>query len=262
MKKLLFLPLLILLGCTSLKTISSLAESDVQAAEASETQTVYPNYDSDSKILYQVSNDAGDLHLRLSTSYRLSMVKIAKTGLRIYFDPEGKKAKEIFVQYPLQREKKPLPEEKEANKGPQRFDLNELILDVPGDVEFHKGEKQETFNVLLSESDIKVSIKAKNEIHFDYHLTIPLKKIFGESEPPAAFTVGVVSGKIDVPPMKNNSASGSNNSITGGGLPGSNSSMAGSGMGGTAGMGAGPSGPPRTALAEPINFWFKVALKK
>jgi hypothetical protein len=48
-----------------------------------------------------VSNDQDNLHIKFKTADQSSIMKILKQGTHLYFDTQGKKKKNVYLDYPM-----------------------------------------------------------------------------------------------------------------------------------------------------------------
>lgn len=256
MKNIFFIALIILGSCASLNTVSSVEHT---ANEASS----FRYNDSNSNVLYSVANDNENLYVSLNTSETTSIAKILRTGLSIYFDVNGKKAKDLFVQYPLAQKQKLSKEEMSnpgsSNNSSPNTQLTKLLAQMSYQAIYHKLSETESFSVLDKNSEIKIVIESVTSSEITYHLTIPFNKIAisGKSDL-SKLSVGIVSGRFDPPDSSAGAGSGSGQ---GGGQ---GSGMSGGGQGGGQGRGMSGGGQSQgnmSAMTTPIKFWFKVELQ-
>jgi hypothetical protein len=254
-----------LFSCSSSKTVTqSLSANKV-------SEDTYNYYDNDSKISYQIFNDAENLYVNLSTADKMAIIKILKSGLSIYFDENGKKNKTVSVEYPLHNSKIDFSTLRPKSNGATRpeMDINKLLASVPNNAVYRNYEDIERFNLDLNNTDISINLKSENSElgnQLVYQLKIPFHNISNLSISEIEnFSIGIVSGKIEAPKrpsgISGGRPSGSGRpSGVGGGRP--------SGGGKPAGVGGGrPSGGGRPAnvsseITKQISIWFNVELLK
>lgn len=262
-KTITLLSFILIASCTTSKLmVNSLTINE-------KTMDTYNYYDEDSKISYQLFNDDDNLYLNLKTFDRMSIVKILKSGLIIYFDEIGKKNKTVAIEYPLHNKNfnfEQLRPQKGSN-GISTFDVNQLIRSVPNDAVFINNEDVERFNLELNSTNISVKLEAI-EINLEkgltYKLKIPIREI--TKKPIVAlenFSIGIESGKIKAPLVQ------SDGRPSGGGRPAGGGGGRPSGGGRPAGVGGGrPSGGGRPTnipsdvsnIAKPISIWFNLGV--
>jgi len=272
-RKLLFLAALTCAGCGSLSSLSSYPEASTTSASLE-----YPYYDSPSKLLYRISNTDEELHVRLRTAEKTTIMKMVRAGLTVYLDVNGKKGKQVSVRYPIKQNTQLTPGEMNPGMGgnagvPQ--DLNSMLARVPSTALYQNGETTQRYDVLLANSPIKASMRVINEFDVEYHLTIPLKLISPDGMAALEnLSIGIVSGSFDRPSpgsMGANSRSAGNMPSNGGGMPAGANMPGGGGMpGGGAMPGGMPNGGGRMPngslgavgdkLMVPVDFWFQIAL--
>lgn len=256
MNKLLFLSLVVLSSCASLPTVSSFAEKKTDT-------DIYTHYDEASKIHYQISNDTDYLHIKLNTADFVTINKILKMGLTVYFDINGKKNDDISLEYPIANKERLSNRNKSTfNSGQNRsFELDKMLSQKTKEVVFNHYENRETFLTDFNNSEIKVTISSKSNNEIVYDLRIPFTKIAaGGLAALSDLSIGIVSGKFSPPssggarPTGMNSGGGKRGG--GGGMSGGGGKRGGGGMSGgnrSAGMG-------KSVMATPVKIWFKVDL--
>ncbi|MCK5208603.1 MAG: hypothetical protein KAQ79_11295 [Cyclobacteriaceae bacterium] len=253
--------LVLFVGCSSLQTIESVPEPNIELGDRS-------HLDDKSKILYEVSNDEKNLHVMFRTTERASIIKILQTGFTVYFNTKGKKKKDISIQYPLPQDMETfrqsmMSEMKQGGQQPQ-LDINKLLGMISHMSIYSYFGEEENINLYSNSSDIKVSVKSIQQDELTYDLIIPFTRIFkDETIDVSKLTVGFVSGKMEIPSTGGGMSGGGG--MRGGGMSGGG--MSGGGMGGGGGMrgggksGGGMSGGSNmSGLTSPIEFWKNVVL--
>lgn len=259
MKKLLILPfsILLLLSCARLPVYQAkqtLPEKDT---------SVLRYYDAESRVLFDVYQNDDNIYLKLQTSYYYSQVKILKLGLTLWFDQKAKKNEDIGIIFPQEN----LSSQQAMHfKGANTSISNQLIM-----TQLHnqyllspktmvllgmdgKDSKKEMYANLES-SDIKVNIEFDSLNRLFYTAMIPKSRIFTNPKySDNQFSIGVVSGykEIDFSKMNQGRPSGGGGQGRGGGMGGGHKGGQGRPQAGNM--------QQRTALTEPIKFWFSVNL--
>lgn len=270
MNRLSFLTFILLCGCVSLNKVESTRETNSNSNE-------YTYSDTDSKIRYNVTNDKKDLHIKLNTSEFITIMKIMRTGLIINFDLNGKKSEKTYFQYPLPQTNRFAGRDmiKQENGMGTRFDLNKLFAQISDEAIFNRNGEVEQLNVLATNSEVKVYMKAINNEEMTYDLYIPLNKISKDGIASLSkLSIGITTGKVD---NASSSGNGRGEGMSGGGRGGRggmSGGMGGGGRGGRGGMGGGggrsggmgdgerSGGSDRSSMTKPIEFWFKLDLVK
>ncbi|NWJ51413.1 MAG: hypothetical protein HXX14_11175 [Bacteroidetes bacterium] len=268
MNRLFFLTFILLCSCASLNKVESTRETNSNSNE-------YTYSDTDSKIRYNVTNDKKDLHIKLNTSEFTTIMKIMRTGLIINFDLNGKKSEKTYFQYPLPQTNRFAGRDmaKQGNGMGTRFDLNKLFAQISDEAVFNRNGEVEQLNVLATNSDVKVYMKATNNEEMTYDLYIPLNKISKDGIASLSkLSVGITTGKVDNESAEGGRGEGMSAGGRGGrgGMPGG---MGGGGRGGRGGMsGGGRSGGMeggersgsfnKSSMTKPIEIWFKLNLVK
>lgn len=260
MMKIAGLALLLITGCSTTHVITSIPEKEIEKNE-------FRYYDTDSNVMYQVSNDEKNLHLKFKTANPSSAMKILKQGLHVYFDANGKKKRKIFLQYPIPgnerasglSNQRPVPDQRNST------DLSQFIKNIPKEAVFSNNGEVEYIHWAIEESEIRpfISLSANREIVYD--LIIPFNRIMENmADPLSNLSIGIVSGSKETSSM----GSGSNGGMRsgGGGSKGSGGGMrGGGGMGGGKGGGGAKSrgmqgSQPGGNMSIPIKIWFQVDL--
>ncbi len=230
----------------------------------------YRFYDNESKIRYDVYNDTDNIYVRIATSDYLAQAKILKLGFNIWVDQKGKKNKDVGIIFPQKQDIKKDFDKKNKNSLGQgevsnqerqnkqlenlheQYENSEKLMSIInlGDV-----TGIEDINLEFEQYDVTASIDFDEYGELQYEAIIPIKYIFTDKKyDDGVYSVGIVSGKID---MANSMRSQQGSSGKGGGKGG--------GKGKGKGMGGGKSGGVRnqmSGLSTPIDIWFSVDIKK
>jgi hypothetical protein len=83
-------------------------------------------YDSESKIRYNIENDAENIYFSFDVMDQLTIQKILTTGIRLFIDGSGKKKERNELQFPIYSDKVPIEELNDPGDG------YELTLDAFG----------------------------------------------------------------------------------------------------------------------------------
>ncbi len=160
----------VLTACTSsLNVVQSLDEN-----ESIEKKFNY--YDWGSTTGYWVANDSNTLHLRLEFSTKSNIAKVLHTGLTIYFDENGKKKKNVYINYPLRNTPQDFQKGKPKEMGEKgKPDQNLIISQIPSKAFFVANEVPESFDA-INDSLIKINLSMTEVGNLIYDLVIPLKK--------------------------------------------------------------------------------------
>ena len=226
---------------------------------------------------YNVTNDDQNIYVAVSSLDDITQLRILRSGMTIYFDPKGKKNKDISLHFPIPKAPDPNSsrsrgdgstayyQNQNGNQNPaQNRDTRkeELLLqsdfyNTAGFTSIENGQ----FSVGDPKTPIHVGIKLNNQDSLlVYEVVIPLKNILGPDWAAKAakknFSVGVVMDAV--------AGSGSG----GGGRPGGGfGGMRGMGMRGMGGGGMGGGGGRRNgggqqAQKEDANWYeFRLATK-
>ena len=247
--------LLILTGCSTLQVTTSIAEEE-------QRDDIISQYQFEDNILYQVSNDQENLHIKFKTSDRSSIMKILGQGTYLYFDIKGKKKRDVSLEYPMASEngtdRRPGMNQNPGER--TRLDLTEILARIPKEAELINHKESELIQFNMLESDIKPSLTVSGESEITYDLIIPFHRISKNGlSSITTLSVGIVTKG-----MNPSSMGGQSGRM--GGMPqgGGKKGGKGGGMsGGRSGSMDGRQGGPRDGeMASPINIWFLVDLHR
>jgi len=250
MKKILFFAFIVLFlsSCATLPSVSSTALSKTKTDE-------YTYYDASSKVHYEISNDADYLHIKLNTADFASINKIVKTGLTIYFDVEGKKDDAISLEYPLANKQKLSSRDKPSLGSTQNrgFELDKMLSQKSKEAVFTHYETREPFLIDFNNSGIEVALSTTKNKEIVYEVRIPFEKIKDEGLASLEnLSIGIVSGKMNMP----NTGGAKPSGISNGGRQGGGGKRG----GGMHSGGNRPAGMDMSSMMTPIKIWVKVNL--
>jgi hypothetical protein len=256
MKKALpFIIVLILSSCASLPSLSSTYLMD-------DEPSLKYRYDIENNLAYKVSHDDDYLYLDLKTDDKASIIKILRQGLFIYMDPNGKKSKEIYFNYPLTQKHEPGSMRKPMggqSNSRDDVDVNNLLDRLSIEAIYSKYGLAEKMPVYIVDSGFKVEIIAVNKSVMEYKLRIPFRELkAGGLKNISELSIGIMTGKIDMPSSGDRSGGGESG-MQGGGRSGGGMQGANSGGGRPDGNMQG-AGEHRESMSQQLALWFLVDL--
>jgi hypothetical protein len=245
--KMLYIPIcLLLLSCGTSKKVQSLSYSP-------EKEVLLGYNDPETDIQYAVSNDQENVHIYLRISDQMEIMKIMRGGLKFYFDIEGNKSRDVYLQYP----QPPNQRHNGMNEPPNREEgqdpgyRNEMHRRMFGDALFVQGNEQIEIDVLQDSADVQVVMEMLGRSEMNFVLTLPFNYLDDDGlDNINKMSVGIVSGKMQRP-------SGMSSGRSRGSGPGGRRPGAGQPPGGGT-----PSGGNMSAMNTRIDFWFTVDLFK
>jgi hypothetical protein len=217
---------------------------------------------------YNVTNDDQNIYVAVSSFDDITQLRILRSGMTIYFDPKGKKNKDISLHFPIQKAPDPNGNrsrgdgsttyyQNQNNTQSRDTRKEELLLqsDYYNTTGF-TGIENGQFSAGDQKGPIHIGIKLNNQDSLlVYEVVIPVKNILGADWAAKAskknFSVGVVLDAVA-------GASGGG----GGGRPGGSGGMRGMGMRGMGGGGMGGGrryGGGQQAQKEDAN-WYEFRL--
>lgn len=239
---LLFLALAVFSQCATIHQVESLPYAPTQNQD-------YRYFDADSRIRYKVANDAKNLYITLNTNQPETIIKIMRTGLWVYFDVNGKKGKNTFVQYPVVATPTAdvVQEDEIMFTDYENFRLKQEIENLNFEARYVHNKHEEFISALTG--DIKMLLSSPNPNELTYFIQMPLTKIFTASTPNFSnLVVGIVTGGIEkkIARKTNFNSDPAMNQM--GSAPGS--------------MGLESMAQPANQLHQPIEIWFTPTPKK
>ncbi len=261
----------ILIGFCLVSLISCMKLPIYHAQHNSELLTVrngMQGYDRDSKISWSLQQDETYFELHFQTADKTSILKLLNSGTNIFFDPSGKKKRNISFQYPLKSDGNKEAQSMHTNiTGPNRLNsrkyknngLQKLLRNLDQRILFQNQGSQEVSDYKNQGDGIYVKLFFEDSETLNYTLRIPKDKIFsGEFSESESFSLGIIADGLtagDGPksvrvPMGNRT----NNTISRNNRASRNST----------GMRPPMSGnrPDISTMSNPINIWFKVDLSQ
>jgi hypothetical protein len=213
-------------------------------------------FDIENNIAYKVEHDDSYLYLELKTDDETTIQKIFMHGLFVYVDPKGGRSKDIYFNYPLKKRPEPgnmKHKMKDGENGQREFSVDRFLDRVSMEAIYSKKDEAEKIPVFSSSDWYMVELSARNPSTLIYKLRIPLEETGNANE----FSLGIMTGKVDMPSMGDHSG-GSQGGGQGGG-PGAG--MQGGGGRPSGGMQDGQSGGVnRESMMDQLSIWFQVDL--
>lgn len=265
MKRYLFpgIMLVFLAGCASLPLI------DTGKDQLEDQKRYY--YDVDSKIAYSINRDDNNIYISLKTDDENAIRSMFRQGLYFYFDPNGRKSKDIYFNYPLtgrmggpgggpgmmQRGQMQMQDGQGKLNAMPALNVNDLIDNADMEAIFSYRDLAEKMPVYSQRTDIAVTLSSPKEGTFLYQLRIPFDRL-GKDDL-SQVSIGIETGAIEIPSMGAGPGGGPGGGMQGGGSH-SGGNMGGGTPGGGPGGGQGGDFSPRENM-EKISIWFKVNIE-
>jgi hypothetical protein len=253
--------LVLLTGCASLPLL------DMGKDQLEDQKHYY--YDVDSKIAYSINKDDHNIYISLKSDNETTIRSLFRQGLYIYLDPNGRKSKDIYFNYPLsakmsgrgsgmmQKEKMQMQYGPEQAMRMPEFNVNDLIDHADMEAIFSYRDLAEKMPVYSQRTDIAVTLSSPKEGTFLYELRIPLDRL-GKDDL-SQVSIGIETGTIDMPSM----GAGPGGGMQGSGPGAGNMGGSPTGGGGHSGIPGGRQGGDFSPLEnmEKISIWFKVNIE-
>lgn len=228
------------------------------------------HYDADSRVIYRVQYDVGNLYIRLSTSDQSSQLKILKSGFTIWFDDDGKQKTKRGIEFPLKQNnlRKGSKKSDRSKTGISPFSKEHISssLKLYTDYQeqpkkmallgFNGNQSREEIHFASNSSKISIDVVMDSLGTLFYTAQIPISMIFPDSESKnQSLSIGLKSGDFRQIPPKNPEKSENSQQR------GRSGSARGGKPGGRGQRGANEDGNySSTNSRKPIEIWFKVNL--
>ena len=257
-------------GCSSKLFQSNWKEPETKS-------TAFRFFHTDSKIRYNIENDAENLYFSFDVVDQLTIQKILTTGLRFFVDGTAKNKQKDELQFPIYSDKVPISElEEYGNRYDQRIQLGKSTLDqmIPSDgyLKFG-GETVQIFN-RMELKGTTVTLEFDSTRSLVYRAIIPLEAIKATGD---VISIGIETGGYEMPgndqALSQADVTQANQGISAGdrAMGRGNNAYGGGGFGNN-GLNT-PTGSSAAGMAlrnssrynkfsEPIRFWVKVKLNR
>lgn len=166
----------------------------------------------DDDIAYEVTEDATNLIVNISTKGQNKMRTMMHFGLTIYFDVKGKKKKDVFVKYPFETPEPRLPQagpppskEERQERVKKQPDIQRIIEQLPAEAMYSYFDNVQQFHKDLNSLDISYSWHYYNEDkRLEFVLKIPKHRITTKKITDITnLAIGVTTSKVE-PNFKKN----------------------------------------------------------
>jgi len=218
---------------------------------------------------YNITNDSKFIYICILSTDDATQLRILKNGMTIYFDPKGKKNKDISIAFPLLKtdDENSYNRKRNRNGNPIKpSDETVLINKLTQQVSYFETKgflniENGQFGIADTRSHIKVAIKYNNDSVLVYEAIIPINIITGSdlTEKQAAKNFSVCVTLNAVLGQEGDNGNSSRPSF-GGGMRGG---MMGGGMhmgGGMRGGGGRNSNSQRTQGSKEEDTWYQFRL--
>lgn len=231
-------------------------------------------YDSESGIIYGLSNNQENLYIKMKFANSILQQKVMRTGLTVWIDTLGRKNKQLGLTFPVRSSSNNL---QDANNRKPRED--EVIRNTQIQIDTalfnskyragmqtmelinYNGDGRVDFLDNKNEEGITATLRMDEEKMMYYEAEISLKKIFPNpkiflNDTTQYFSFGIETGKIEMPSM---GGGGGRPQMSGGGRP----QMGGGGMrGGASPRGDSGMDSDKMAIMKAMGVESKIWVKK
>lgn len=244
---------IILILMATIYSACSTALTPILSKKEEGTKPEYRMSDPSSKLRFHLTNDQEYIYVYLNTNDPVTNRKIMETGLRVYFDDKGKRNTDCYVEYPMITRA-----EMDKETADQEPDLRKLLKKVSDDAAYKRSEgSPQRFDVLLSKTNVKVSLSVKDSTELDYELKMPLDWINPAGlEALDKLSFGIKSGSFDIPVKFEIRASSTQT-----GTIGNNNTMPGMSGNRTTNTDR-QQRPDPIGYGSPVEFWYAIELAK
>jgi hypothetical protein len=160
--------------------------------------------DADSKFWYNVCNDEENIYVRLKIYDGITQVKVARFGLTLWLDPNGKRKRKLGIKYPtpegrdFTRIEKPqdLPDDKRTLEQ-KRLDMKRELINDTEVLELFGIADQKIISARLGlMNGIKVAIDMDDVGAYFYEAKIPFKAYKLDKSAIENLGIGFETGKL------------------------------------------------------------------
>ncbi|HBS86448.1 MAG: hypothetical protein A2W91_19730 [Bacteroidetes bacterium GWF2_38_335] len=187
---------------------SNWQKENIQCNFQSEEWISKMRYDSESKLVYKVSNDDKNLYVRLKVVDKIVQKKIMLTGLTLWIDLTGKKKKETGIRFPLKETNR-----RDFSSPPALIEEKNIQAEwankfkKPHQIELLGFNKNVQSEMCFTEDSTGVSVEINMDSlnNFYYVATIPFYKLFDtlsyQLDSGNLISIGVETGCFEMPAM-------------------------------------------------------------
>lgn len=156
-------------------------------------------YHPDSKIRYNITNDSTHIYLVMDVTDRLTMMKILRSGMRVFLGDQGKKKERNELQFPIYVDKYELMESDmhPAMHPIERLGEMEKLLPNEGYLKY-MGKATSVFPGVPLNNGLQVSMKFDKDRALVYEAAIPLA-LLGKEKENAPVVLGLETGAFRLP---------------------------------------------------------------
>ena len=170
---------LLLISCGSSKQTTYPVKSYDETQQLSSTI-----YDDDIKLGYTLFKDNSHFYVTVNSQDKVIMLRMIRNGVTIFFDKEGKKNKDLSVQYPIAKNGQLFTIEKmkemQENEDKEEL-LNNVMASLGTDIKITENGYDRIINKELNNESISVNHKMSLE-GLSYTLKVPLSYIESQFE--------------------------------------------------------------------------------
>lgn len=233
------------------------------------------HFDAKSKIDFGFAHNDTSLQVRMIFTEPATLMKIARKGFTVYFDPEAKKNKDISLKMTPanngQMQSMALNMPAKRDNGVQRnmMQLNQRIAERLTAAVWKTKTDVFAFDPRLSKYPVEVDLFPAEMGQLQLDIKIPISELSASLEELTLLSIGIESERMEQAVMKGNRqmmSGGMGGGMRGGAMGGSRGGMKGGMRGGSMGGGMRGSGTPGGARSmggsgmETINTWVQVDL--
>jgi hypothetical protein len=227
-----------------------------------------PLFDQESKINYEVSNDANNLYVCMKIVDQQSQLKFLQNGFQLDISSSAIKGKKCSVEFPLSDNMQPNMSLDINNGDPlameQKIRLlransikSKVMMRLKGFSNLPEGEVS-----LATKTGVNIAINFIEDDILIYEIALPLKSIFGRpavaNDSTQLFTASFILNGRDLPESSNDAVS-PNSMQNGGGMPNRTAMPGGGGMPGGNRPDAGRSELQKLFLESRFSYKFNLA---
>ncbi len=236
-------------------------------------------------LQYAITNDKENIYISIASNEQVTQMKMLRAGIKIYIDPNGKKATDMCISYPY-KEAMDMPRNRNENRNTDPTAMKQKML-MDADIFSTSGfiNMENRIYDLKDTSHIKVGMNYDTYNNLVFEAIIPIKNVLNNpitNKKAPSISLGIMVNNMGVGPgqrpnvgneMSRNEGAGMGGGMRGGGMGRggmSGGGMSGGGMRGGGmsrgggmrggGMSSGANGSAYNANNKPISNWYQFKL--
>ncbi len=251
-------------GCSGLEVLSKWQESNLIIDGSKQDWGNNLKYIKDEKVAVGITNDEQNLYLCLVVSENERIIKLLKSGLTIWFEPQSSDVEKFGIQYPIKNNTTVVMDfskrlKPTGRRVKQERVVNKLLIEQNEFLVLNEDEYPLYASPLKSNNGIEVKIGYEfGQLVYELKISLVGRKeslLKINTTLNEEIKLGFIAGKIERPERSGEAEMGNKSGGKSGG--GQKGGMSGGRRGGSSGRGRQQN---INSVIEPINFWINTAI--